>query len=721
MVSRVLAAVAVSLLLPLAGCGDSSGPAPADPDAAGDTSDPAGPDVPDPAEVAGGSEEDTDTADEAVLTLQASATCTPTAEACAALPTTDGLFASYRKDSYFPDDVYSEYTDAPVDGGRFHIAGIASAGGAVNAVRIGGTSVVDLLAPPSPSIEWYHVWPDPVVVGEPVWVAFHSRDSAWDMAASGTVTVETTEGLALDGTFPVAITPIPLTYVTVSDDRTERLVHLHNGADVPHELTALRVDGRDVLAGGVACVADPVIAPGSSLLVRVPLCEPATLGSAWTVVAEFAGDAAPAVGVGRTLRPHYVIEAWPSSGDCAAPPSDGDPSAEASYGSHLDAGFDTLYLYWGASNKCPYQTTQLVNEHFPSDAHDVYALIGDDFLGKRDPATAITDTSAVAGFLTGDESDGQVYLDDGSPKPEQKAALARELWSMYPELTVYNGAMTNGNVGTFAGMTDVQGIDVYIAACAPHITESGVFRPITAPHDYLLNARNNHMPGTTWFYAQGLSSVWNGGNEDAVIYVQPDPQELLIQAFMTLTAGSKGLMWFQTGLSEARHAPERWIAIAQANWMIRSVRPHLREGDLIHAATASVGQEVLVEAVRSPRALVVPVINTSAAEVVDDLACLEMLLDLVVPHWLLNDVTTDLDVAVPPDFAVADAFEVGLDLTVQSPAYSIDAATRTVQFPDLALSNDVPVRLLVVAADADVRTETAAVLDGAQAVAPREP
>ncbi len=654
-------------------------------------------------------------------TLAAALTCTPAASPCADLPTAQGIFASYRKDRYLPDEQYQEYTEYPVDGGRLHIAGIATVGGAVTDVRIGGVSVTELLAPPSPSIEWHHVWPDPVVAGEPVWVALHSRDPWWDTASTATVTIETSAGLALDGELPVAITPVPLTYVTVSDARTERLIHLHNDDSVAHELTALRVDGRDVLVGGVACVADPLIAPGSSLLVSVPLCEAAPLGSAWTVVASFEEGVPPAVGVGRTLKPHFIIEAWPSGGDCVAPAADGDALATANYLSHVDAGFDTLYLYWGASQTCPYKTAQLVNAHFPSDDLDIHALIGDDFLSWTEAASALQDTSAVAGFLTGDESDGEVYLEDGSPKAAVKAAQARALWSMYPELTVYNGAMTNGHVGTFAGMVDVQGIDAYSAACAPHITEFGVPRPFTAPHDYLRNARDNQMPGPTWLYSQGLHSGWNGGGGDDTIHVQPDPQELLAQAFMTLTAGAKGLMWFQTTLSEAHHAPERWIAIAQANWMIRSVRQHLREGDVTGAVTSSAGGKTLVEAIRAPRAIVVPVVNTDPLEAVDDLACLQMILDLVVPHWQLQDIVTDLQVAVPADFEVVDVFEVGLDLAVHTPAYHVDPQARRVHLDDVSLSNDMPVRLLVIAADNDVRAEAAAELARGRAVPARSP
>ncbi|MGM0577977.1 MAG: hypothetical protein ACQEXJ_19780 [Myxococcota bacterium] len=659
---------------------------------AGDATDVAGaPDVADTAD-------DTDVAPPpATLPLEATATCTPTAAACADLPVDDTLRAGFRKDHYFPDEVYDEYTDYPVDGGRFHVAGIASASGPVTDVRINDVSVHDLLAPPDPRIEWYHVWPDPAVEGEPLWVAFHSRDPAWDSAEEGRITVETDAGTALDGAFPVETTPAPLTYVTVDDAREHLLVHVRNEGDAPRTVTGLLVDGRDVLAGGVACLPDDVLAPGEAALWTVPLCEQATPGDAWTVVVRYA-DAPDAVGVGRVLRPHFPIEAWPSSGDCAAPGADED-----AWQAHVEAGFDTMYLYWGASSKCDYRTPDLVHDVFP-EIGDVYALVGDDFLHHPTPEAAIRDTSAVAGFLTGDESDGEIYEEDGSPKPENKASDARRLWSMYPEVTVYNGAMTNGNVGTFAGMTDVQGIDVYIAACAPHITKYAAGRPLYAPHDYLRNARNNHMPWPTWLYAQGLHGGWNVGEDDEEMYVQPDYTEVLVQAFMVMTAGGKGLMWFQTSQEEAAALPESWEAISRANHYFRAVRRHLRAGDPTGAADA--GPDVLVEAVRAPEAIVVPVVNLAVEQHVDDLVCIDSLLyGDGPPHWVLGEQDADVTVEVPEDFTAAEVFEVTLDGGAIDVAPEVDAEGRRLVLPDVGLSNDVPVRLFVIAAGDGVRED----------------
>ncbi len=156
------------------------------------------------------------------------------------------------------------------------------------------------------------------MAGEPVWVAFHSRDAAWDAASSGNVTVETAGGDALSGAFAVAQTDAPITFVALSPNLTELYIHVRNEGASPVTLDRLLVDGRDVLGADVACVSDPVLAPKSAAMYTVPLCTAAELGSAWTVVADWSGTA-DAVAVGRHLRPSFPIETWPAGGDCTKP------------------------------------------------------------------------------------------------------------------------------------------------------------------------------------------------------------------------------------------------------------------------------------------------------------------------------------------------------------------------------------------------------------------
>jgi hypothetical protein len=596
-----------------------------------------------------------------------SASCAPSADPCALGAAVDGIHATYRKDLWLP-----------------------------------GTLVEDMLV--EPLMEWYHVWPTHLVAGEPVWFAFHSRDSSWDAAASGNLQIETTAGLAVSGDFPVRATAVPLTYVTTTGDLSALLVHARNLDSVPHTLDRILVDGRDVTGTDVACVPEDTILPGESVLWTVPLCAPASPGDPWTVVVTYT-DAAPAVGVGRVMRPSFPVEAWPNSDECPFPGVN-----DVNFEAMSLAGIDTFFITFGGGGHCGgCDPAGIVGVTAPA-TESFEVLVADDFLAAApDPATAIPDTSGTAGFMTGDESDGELY-EAGVPRAAGKAAMARELWSLYPEVPVYNGAKTNRNVGTFAGMVDVQGIDFYAAACAPHITRWGTHPPLRGPYDYLRNARNNHAPLPTWMYAQGLHTGWNKSSilTGETIHVQPDPQEILVQALSVAAAGGKGIMWFQVNQEEAAYDPERWDAISRANWMIRGVRSLLREGDVTGMASAD--GETIVEMVRARNALVVIMLNLAVEHAPTDVACGGgFISELLVPHWILGEQFVDVLVPVPEDIGIVEIFEVERG-AVPDPDFGITVEGRVISFQDVHFTDEVPVRLVVLAADEDLRS---AVLDAA--------
>jgi hypothetical protein len=139
--------------------------------------------------------------------------CAKPSDACAMAPVDSVLRATYRKDVYLPQYVKAGTAD-PKTGGRFHVAAIAAASGDVTEIKVNGAATADALA--KGKLDWVQVWPRTAVAGEPVWVAFHSRDAAWDSASTGKLEVATKGGMAIDGTFPVAKALVPLTYVTTT-------------------------------------------------------------------------------------------------------------------------------------------------------------------------------------------------------------------------------------------------------------------------------------------------------------------------------------------------------------------------------------------------------------------------------------------------------------------------------------------------------------------------
>jgi hypothetical protein len=630
------------------------------------------------------------------LLLPARTRCAPTIDACGAPPTDQPPAATYRKDAFLDPEAYRELTPVPLDGGRVHVVGTSAVDGDWTRVLLDGRPI-DTLQNVEGRVQWFHVWPRRLRAGQPLWVAFHTKDPAFDApGATFELVVQTGTGEALRATLPVHTASVPISAVAVDETMTALHAHLHNTSGHTRTVTRVVVDGADVTA--TACLPGPALPPGASVLVTVPRCTPALAGGPWTVVVEF-DDGPPSVAGGRVLPPFFPIEAWPESDDCPFPVPGGN---HAEWQRHKEAGFDTIFLPWG--RRCV-RGADVVRDQTVV-AEGLRALVSDDFIDTPDFTAAIGDTAALAGFMTGDESDGEVYLENGAAKPAEKSDAARALWDAYPGVPVYNGAKTNRNVGAFAGMTDVQGIDFYAAGCAPHITPWGTSPPLRAPYDYLRNTRDNHAPWPTWMYAQGLFDEWNKDTLLGERVFQPDPQEILVQAMMVVAAGGRGLMWFQTDAEEAARTPARWQAIADANHMIRGVRRQLIAADVTGRAVASVGADrVLVEALRSPRAVIVPVISLFAEQTVTDAVCAAAQGTGVPapPHWVLGSQQTDIVVDLPEDLPLRALFAVDATGTHDVATFVIDPATRRVTLRGVGLDNDTPVRLFVLAADEDLR------------------
>jgi hypothetical protein len=603
----------------------------------------------------------------AILPLPALVTCT-SATICESTVGQKQLFATWRADRWLADADYPEYTKPSGDGVRMHIAGIAQASGLVTRVVIGEKDAVQWQGT-TPGIEWLHVWPHEAVAGQPIWLAYHTLAPALGKdSIQLKVRIEAGQTTVLDGVIASNPAAVPLTWVTTRAGQKQVLLHLRNDDKVPHTLAKIWLNGIDVTAQ--TCAAVRTLQQGEATLWTVPLCTPLALGSAWTLAVEWA-DAVPSVGVGRVLPERFPIEYWPSSDDCAAPGSPND----GNFQKHLDAHFDTGFLYWGTNSKCGWNVADIVGKLAPPGWQ---ALIADDF--PIDQPGLFDVNAAVAGFLIGDEVDGEIYAKDGHPNAADQAKKTAALWDHYPFWPVYQGAKTNGNVGVFAGAADIQGIDFYIAACAPHITEYGSPARVRGAYDYLRNARDNHMPLTTWFYAQGIHSGWDWGDGATTVHMQPSPAEIAIQVASVLAAGGKGLMWFQSTLALATAVPETWQAMADWNAVVHQLAPWLREGDVTGAVTSS-DPRLLAEAIRGPDAIVVPVLHVGAIDPPDDVSCLQAKFGTIAPpHWHFPAVTATLTVSIPADLAVTRVQEIQPQGPVDV-AVTLDLQARSVTLP----------------------------------------
>jgi hypothetical protein len=166
-------------------------------------------------------------------------------------------------------------------------------------------------------------------------------------------------------------------------------------------------------------------------------------------------------------------------------------------------------------------------------------------------------------------------------------------------------------------------------------------------------------------------------------------------------------MWFQSEIGEVDRVPARWQAIADANHTVRAVRRLLLTADVTGLARTDVAADrVLVEALRGPAAIVVPVINLFTSSGVTDTACGAAQVAGVPapPHWVLGSQALDVTVSVPADVAVADVFAVDAAGAHDTP-FRLDAAARTVTLPGVGLDNDTLTRLFVIATRPDVRAQ----------------
>jgi hypothetical protein len=636
--------------------------------------------------------------------VPATAACSPAPPTCPPPVAEKAVRASYRKDAWLPS--YAEDGDAPTSGGRLHVAAISNVTGTITKVTIDGVDVSALSTPDlKPSIEWAHAWPKKLVAGEPVWVQFHARAAKWDSASSGTLRIETDAGVAFDGSFPVAKTTVPITWVTTTDDLSTAIVHVANRDTAARTVKRVLIDGRDVTAS--ACLPQKTLAAGATALITVPLCAPWSLGHAWTVAVEYA-DATTAVGVGRVVRPFHPVEAWNNTTECPFPGAGGKASNYDAI--VVKGGVDTLYTHGGVCGACGCDTYKLVNETLPGAG--IQTLLTDDVATS---IARLTNLAGVAAFSTGDESDGAVFEAVSSSDkrlysvPAKKAERSELLWGLYPGLPTFNGGKTNKNIGTFAGMADVQGMDFYIGACAPHITRFGTDYPLRGAYDYLRNTRENHMPLPTFLYAQGLSPAWRkrvevGGVTLVDYFADPSASEITVQAFHVLAAGGKGFLWFQVNQDRAKASPESWSAIVRMNKITRAVRELVREGDVTGGAKTA--QKALVEAIRARDAIVVPVIDEEVTARPTDTACSTAASAAALPHWRFGAQKVSVDVAIPADLGVAEVFEVTADGPKDFP--TVGVAGRTVTLKDVAVDEATPARLFVLARTKDVRGKVAA-------------
>jgi hypothetical protein len=633
--------------------------------------------------------------------------CSPTVSSCDAMGQTSDntIYASFRKDFYYEHYQEGDLANpikAPTDGGRFHIAGISSVTGSVTALKINGQLVDNIIA--EKKMVWAIPYPFEVKEGEPVWVSFHSQEKSWDTSSTGTVTLETDNGIALNGTFPVNLIEVPITYVTTTNDYSRIVIHLHNRTSQIQTLTNLLYRGRDITDS--ACIADKSIAPNEHVMWTFDLCEKAELGELWSVVAKF-DNAKPSVAGGRVIREFYPIETWQSTSDCPFPGAN-----DTNYQKHRDAGIDTFFIHGGTGNSCGFDNVDMIEN--VAVEHDFWLLPERNIMKKGDGTPGITNSERVAAYFAGDEADTKIYNSEESEYatiPWQKYKTHTEFsWRHYPEIPVYLGGSRHRYNGAFSGCSDIQGFDFYIAACAPHITvvETNM-PPLRAAFDMLFAVKENHMPLPTWLYTQALATMWEitwpplvGGEK---FKRAPNSMEQRLSIASVLAAGAKGLMYFQTNMALADSNPTTWDEIHNMNKDVRALRKHLRVADF--GSVLPTDENTIATLLRGEKILILVVINLANTGPLTELQC-QTEKD---PHWKLVPAFPNVTFNVPKDIGIEYFFELRNGIATEPQYIQFNNDQRTVSLNGIPLSDEVPSRIFVFTEDEEIKNDIMSLLD----------
>ena len=492
---------------------------------------------------------------------------------CRGLAAGPVLAGSYRKDYYLKDyhESLKTYT-TPTDGGRVHLVlqGSACNLTSVKSVTINSQEAMNLPYDDSPDFtyfDWSRFHAD--VQSNVFWISFHSRNKEWlDSSDTPTLQVSITDDKSkcYSGSVKLNVNPaITVTYATTANSGLDFIVHFSgSGTLSSYMINGVLISNKPITVSGN----QTAIVSFKQSISMVP-------GRVWSVVY---GNTAYG---GRVVPERFPIEAWPYSKDCPVPGTQ-TPNPE-DYKTVKELGIDSIFLSTDACGDPSYAADSLAKNDLP-----MTLMLKPKFVQRA------TNLSKVSSIYIGDEVDGDMNNNLRNPIP-------KSMNDAYPEIPTYQGGKTNSHIGSYSGITDIQGMDAYLGACAPTIVPVIKPLPINYPYLYLKNTRNNHMPLPTWLYSQLYSDAWS---------YQANNNEIVAQIAQTVLAGAKGITLFQSKQDEfAQHGLK---PIQQILNGIQGVKEHLRIGSIGGAKITSSGEPIMYEAIRTPNKLVLVVLNTKA-------------------------------------------------------------------------------------------------------------
>ncbi len=424
-----------------------------------------------------------------------------------AAPAAADLMGSSVRGDYVTDQkLYPETCCANKGGGRVSLVLSATGGYAFNGTRAGSypltvviagdndvASTVELkgdgdasFSDSSGGLDWCHADVDGATAR--VWVSFHAHDDDY-ITGVRSVNVTDGSGALLASASGVGLSSSPpdlrVSYVTSMDGFKTLVVHVHNydgddeeggggsggggGGGNSHTISSLSVDGVDIpAAAGVGVPA------GGHRVFTAAALDGRQEGSVWTALLG-SDESEESFGAGgRLVKDNFILEDWPKSDQCPFFGADEDNRAQLASELHLNSRF---LQHGGTCDADAGDVLKATAAARAADGSGELLLLQQD-LSDPDSSHFLDDgviedsAFAVAALSLGDEVD-KGYGDDVTDV--WRAAVARRL--AYPGLSTFQGGHVASFNGAYAGMADVQGMDFYVAACAPHVTVSQSVRP----------------------------------------------------------------------------------------------------------------------------------------------------------------------------------------------------------------------------------------------------
>eukprot|EP00603_Paraphysomonas_imperforata_P000139 CAMPEP_0114443772 /NCGR_PEP_ID=MMETSP0103-20121206/17712_1 /TAXON_ID=37642 ORGANISM="Paraphysomonas imperforata, Strain PA2" /NCGR_SAMPLE_ID=MMETSP0103 /ASSEMBLY_ACC=CAM_ASM_000201 /LENGTH=597 /DNA_ID=CAMNT_0001615227 /DNA_START=31 /DNA_END=1825 /DNA_ORIENTATION=+ len=508
---------------------------------------------------------------------------------------------NFRRDNYLDEGMYPEGTWAPIpkEGGRVQIVSdVAKDLNLSYPLTVDLGSVDMVLASdqypdhvPSDGLDWVHSRYNSLT--GTLLTSFHMHTDDKINSISKLKVYDSKGVVIVNDAMTVAMeTPqIQVTYVTSRNNFQELVVHFHNYDTNDHTIDTISInsgfysiDGFKIKAGEHAVK----VYDAKELKLKEV--------SVWTVALTW-GDDSAAFG-GRLIKELFPIEDWPKSSQCPYPVDGAD-----------EENFEIQEMSY---------TTAESNG-------DWYVLANIDFFEDHEiPDGAYP---GIAAAFLGDESDSSV---EKTWDVWQRVMRTNE---DYAEYATYDGGHSNHLNGQYAGVTDIQGMDFYVAACAPHITMWTSTMYLRGSYDYLYNTRQNMRPLPSWLYSQGwCADCWSVKDLEA--------GEMVVQLASVIASGGKGLMLFESDIT--LRGGESWEAGGKFLHSVKFIGEFLRQADVDGALFTTSAESAITQVLNGPSELLFIAISTDASGY-DDKTCIAR-----NSHWIFEEQTIDqTEISIP--------------------------------------------------------------------------